>query len=182
MPVDYFDKYFTEDAFDMPRLLNDDFIGPVRLLFNAKHYVSASKLLLIAIDSISYVEYGDVRENTFIKWLETYSDLSKVGITPEELWEHRNALLHMSSLESRKVAAGKVRTLVSYVGYLHPDVDLDATDTGYYDLYALIRAFGSACTAWCMSYSEDRSKFEQFVSRYDLIASDARMLDIEYKQ
>lgn len=182
MSVDYFGKYFNDEGFDFPRLLNDDFFQPIKILFNAKHYVSASKLLLVAIDSISFIEYGDVKENTFIKWLSTYSEIDSLRITAEELWEHRNSLLHMSNLQSRKVAIGKVRALVSYVGELHPDVELDDTGTGYYSLYSLIQVIGQACGKWCITYGDDRSKIHSFVERYDLIASDARMLHIEYHE
>ena len=181
MAFDYFGEYFNEDGFDFTRLLNDDFFQPVRILFNAKHYVSASKLLVIAIDSIGFVEYGEIKENTFIKWLNTYSDIESLGITAEELWEHRNALLHMSSLTSRKVASGKVRSLVSYVGTLHPDVNLNIEKTGYYNLYDLIQVFGLACGKWLQTYGTERDKIESFVQRYDLITSDARMLHVEYK-
>ncbi len=180
MSVDYIGEYFNEDGFDFTRLLNDDFFQPVRILFNAKHYVSASKLLVVAIDSISFIEYGDIKENTFIKWLNTYADISSLGITPEELWEHRNALLHMSSIRSRKVASGKTRSLVSYVGEIPTGVKLDDSSTGYYSLHGLIQAFGQACGKWCLTYDAERSKIDSFVARYDLIASDARMLHIEH--
>lgn len=180
MSVDYFGEYFNEAGFDFPSLLDDDFFQPVRILFNAKHYVSASKLLVVAIDSISFVEYGDIKENTFTKWLDTYSTIDSLGITAEELWEHRNSLLHMSNLQSRKVASGKVRALVSYVGEMHPDVELDEQKTGYYNLYGLIQVVAEACGKWCLTYDIDRSKIDYFVERYDLIASDARMLNIEY--
>jgi hypothetical protein len=36
------------------------------------------------------VEFGETGENTFRKWLETYTDLTDVGVAFEELWEHRN--------------------------------------------------------------------------------------------
>ena len=180
MPVDYFGKYFNDSGFDFGRLLNDDFFQPVRILFNAKHYVSAAKLLMVAIDSIGFIEYGDVKQNTFIKWLNTYSELSALGITSVELWEHRNSLLHMSNLESRKVAAGEVRALIAYVGQLHPDVKLDQSKTGYYELHGLIKALGQACGKWVMTYDADRNKIHSFVKRYDLIASDARMLHIAH--
>jgi len=180
MSVDYFGKYFNKDGFDFTRLLNDDFFQPVRILFNAKHYVSASKLLVVAIDSVSYIEYGDIKKNTFIKWLNEYSEVGSLGITAEELWEHRNSLLHMSNLNSRKVASGKVRALISYIGELHPKVELNEEKTGYYSLYGLIQIFGKACGKWCLTYDSERSKIHSFVERYDLIASDARMLNIKY--
>jgi len=180
MSVDYFGEYFNEEGFDFTRLLNDDFFQPVRILFNSKHYVSASKLLVVAIDSVSFIEYGDIKENTFIKWLNTYSDIEKLDITAEELWEHRNSLLHMSNLVSRKVANGKIRALISYVGELHPDVELNSENTGYYNLYELIQVFGQACGKWCLTYDTDRSKIDKFIERYDLIASDARMMHVAY--
>jgi len=182
MPVDYIGEYFNEQGFDFTRLLNDDFFQPVRILFNAKHYVSASKLLVVAIDSISFVEYGNIQENTFTKWLNAYSDIDSLDITAIELWEHRNALLHMSSLNSRKVASGKVRSLVSYVGELPSEVKLDTDKTGYYSLHDLIQVFGQACGKWCLTYDKDRSKIDSFVERYDLIASDARMMHVDVSE
>lgn len=181
MSVDYFGKYFNENGFDFTGLINDDFFKPVKLLFKEKHYISASKLLFVAIDSISYIEYGDLKENTFIKWLNEYSDIESLKITSEELWEHRNSLLHMSSLASRKVSSGKVRSLVAYIGELHPEVTLDETNTGYYSLYSLFMVVAKACEKWCLTYSDKREKIHSFVDRYDLIASDARLFSIAYE-
>lgn len=178
MTVDYFGKYFNDDGFDFSSLINDDFFQPIRILFQNRHYVSAAKLLFIAIDSISYIEFGETKENTFIKWLDTYADVSKLGVTPEELWEHRNSLLHMSNLHSRKVKQGKVRKLVLHVGNIPTNVKLDDAETGYYDLQRLILHFGQACGKWLNTYGEFRDKIHSFVERYDLIASDARMLEV----
>jgi len=182
MSVDYFGTFFTKDGFDFTELLNADFFQPMRILFQHKHYVSSAKLLVIAIDSVSFVEYGDIKnENTFIKWLDTYVQLNSIGITAEELWEHRNSLLHMSNLDSRKVASGKVRRLIAHVGELPSDFEPDEMNTGYYNLQKLIIAFGEACGDWCHTYGKNREKIDSFVERYDSIVSDARMLNIEYK-
>lgn len=179
MSVDYFGTFFTEDGFDFTGLLNADFFQPVRILFQQQHYVSAAKLLVVAIDSVAYVEFGDIPgENAFVKWLKTYADLSPLGISADELWEHRNSLLHMSNLDSRKVLAGKVRRLVAYVGDIPSGVVLDESKTGYYNLQKLILAFGQACGKWCETYGTNTEKIDSFVERYDLIASDARMLRI----
>lgn len=62
------------------------------------------------MDSVAHVEYGDT-PGSFTKWLNTYAQLDTLGITAEELWEQRNSLLHLSNLGSRKVRAGKVRSL-----------------------------------------------------------------------
>src|SRR5688572_7521764 len=105
MSVDYFGRFFTDEGFDFGGLINADFFQPIRILFQNQHYVSATKLLVVAIDSIAHIEHGDVRGG-FVKWLDQYADLSQLGITAEELWEQRNSLLHMSNLDSRKVQAG----------------------------------------------------------------------------
>lgn len=180
MSVDYFGTFFTEKTFDFTGLINADFFQPVRILFQNQHYVSAVKLLVVAIDSIAFVEFGDVPgENAFLKWLNRYADLSALGITADELWEHRNSLLHMSNLDSRKVLAGKTRRLITYVGEIPPSVELDETRVGYYNLQKLIYAVGQACGKWCETYVKDREKIHSFVERYDLIASDARMLRVQ---
>lgn len=87
-------------------------------------------------------------------------------------------MLHMSNLDSRKVLSGKVRKLVAYVGEVPSEVALDERKTGYYNLQQLIYAIGQACGQWCETYVENREKIHSFVERYDLIASDARMLRI----
>ena len=56
---DYLTKYMTAEGFDIPRLINDDYFLAMKLVFNAKHYISFAKLLLIYIDTIGFVEYGD---------------------------------------------------------------------------------------------------------------------------
>jgi hypothetical protein len=182
MKVDYFGTFFTEDGFDFSGLINADFFQPVRILFQNQHYVSAAKLLVVAIDSIAYVEYGDIKENVFVKWLNAYADLSEVGISADELWEHRNSLLHMSNLDSRKVLSGKVRRLVAYVGELPEGVELSENNAGYYNLQTLIFAIAHGVGRWANTYNEDRDKIHSFVERYDLIASDARMLKVEINE
>lgn len=180
MSVDYFGTFFTKEAFDFTGLVNADFFQPVRILFQSQHYVSAVKLLVIAIDSMAFVEFGDIKgEQVFVKWLNTYANLSTVGITADELWEHRNSLLHMSNLDSRKVQSGKVRRLMLYVGEIPPTVTLDENKTGYYNLQHLIQAVAQACGKWFETYVQNREKIHSFVERYDLIASDARMLWIQ---
>ena len=182
MSVDYFGTYFTPDGFDFPRLIDDDFIAPIRLLYQNGHYVSAAKLLMIFVDSIGYVEYGDAEPVPFIKWLTTYAKLDEVRVTPAELWEHRNSLLHMSNLDSRKVVAGKVKRLMLYVGVLPASTPPESIEAKYYNLQKLIVAVVSGCERWFSTYNADRAKIESFVKRYDLIASDNRMLKIDLSE
>lgn len=182
MSVDYFGKYLTAQGFDLPSLINDDFMNPIRLLYQNKHYVSAAKLLMSFIDSIGYVEFGEAEANPFTKWLSTYAVLADVGVSPEELWEHRNSLLHMSNLDSRKVAAGKIRRLMFYVGVLPATVPSETAEAKYYSFQNLVFCVAAGCERWFHSYNIDRAKIDSFVQRYDLIASDNRMLWIHLEE
>ena len=68
----------------------------VKLVYEHRLYVSAMKLLVSFIGSAAHIERGDVRGN-FASWPSKFANLTPVGIIPDELWEFRNALLHMTS-------------------------------------------------------------------------------------
>lgn len=104
---EWYVDYIDESGFHFDNLINDDFIEAIRILFNAKQYVSSMKLLMICVDTVSYLEFGDTARN-FHNWLDTYVDLNSLGIISDELWEFRNSILHMTNLDSRKVQSGKV--------------------------------------------------------------------------
>ncbi|MCW3099756.1 MAG: hypothetical protein JWL77_5374 [Chthonomonadaceae bacterium] len=175
--IDYIPKYLTEKGFDLPQLLHDDFFLAIKLLFKNGLYVSSAKLLVSFIDSIAFVEYGD-DGIPFVRWVDEYVDLGSVGITSEELWEHRNSLLHMTNLDSRKVLAGKVKRLLIYVGNLPSDIPSENNHAKYYSLQKLLAAIDNGINHWIASFNMDRNKIEVFVSRYDLIISDRRRLEI----
>lgn len=176
---DYIGTYFTQEGFDFHGLIDDDFINPVRILFQAKHYVSALKLLMVAIDSVGYVEFGESKSNPFVSWVDCYAKIDEFSITSAELWEHRNSLLHMSNLSSRKVQSGKIRKLVGYIGVMPKGLGLSTAKIGYYDIQKLILEVGHALNRWIATYEVNREKIDLFVERYDLIASDARMAHVE---
>lgn len=77
-------------------------------------YVSSMKLLLSAVDTMAFLVTGNNRRDDFINWLNKYVGLSETGVTADELWEHRNALLHMTTLDSDKVKQGKIVRLIPY--------------------------------------------------------------------
>jgi hypothetical protein len=177
---DYLSIYLTDEGFDLPQLLNDDFFLAIKLLFNEGYFVSCAKLIVSFIDTIAFIEYGDVAGN-YQRWLDTYVDLQHVGVTSEELWEYRNSLVHMTNLESRKVMSGKVKRLVPIVigsGSLPVNVaDLPAEDDNskFMDLFRLIQSLSQgACGKWTQSFNDDREKFRTFIERYDLVISDKR--------
>jgi hypothetical protein len=170
----YLKTYKAENGFDLPRLLNDDFFSAIRLTYNNRLYVSSLKLLVSFIDTVAYLEFGDVPGN-FQKFLDRYADLGKLGITASELWELRNSLLHMTNAESRKVASGRVSRLSFYVGELPSDFPTEFDDTKHFGLMDLIKMVAKTLEKWLETFNNDRSKFSTFVDRYDKIYSDVRL-------
>lgn len=179
---DIYSKYIKDGIFHSAEMVNDDLFEPIRILYNKAFYISACKLLLIAIDSVAYVEYGDSYENIFIKWLKEFANLGSLGISEEELWEHRNSLLHMSNLESRKVAKGKVRRIAFYAGKKPDCIGELGTELGIYGLYELIQTFGKGIGAWLDSYSSSQKDWEPFLERYERIVSDGRMVPVVWQE
>jgi hypothetical protein len=169
---DYLEKYMTPRGFDLPLLINDDYFKAIKLLFNNHHYTSCMKLLVSFIDTAAFLEFGDMRDN-FIKWLNDFAKLNKVGIKPSQLWELRNSILHMSNLDSRKILNGSEKRIsfcVAESGYA-PEADLEVQ---YFNLMDLIRVIIEALSVWSSSYNDNPVKRTVFIERYDRIISDVR--------
>ncbi len=172
---DYLQVYFTENGFDFPQLIQDDYFDAIHLLWNNRKYVSCLKLVFSAIDTLGYVEYGPIRGNCFTKWLDDYCNLGEVGVTPDELWQLRNSLIHMTNLDSRKVRSGRTHRLLPR--FTHPDRDTPPLVDGMKVLHVarlVITVLSKGIENWLRSYNRDRDKFAEFVERYDTIVSEAR--------
>lgn len=178
---DWLIGYLDNQGLHLDQLINDDFFDAIRLLYNQEHYVSAMKLLMICIDTVSYLEFGD-RDKNFQDWLTIYTNISDLNISANELWEFRNSLLHMTNLDSRKVERKQETRLLFYVS--HPDIHYqEAGDEGkYFKFIDLINCIGLGIQRWASTFNEERNKFETFVKRYDRILSDKRMTYIHYKK
>jgi hypothetical protein len=172
---DYLVHYTNGSTFRFTDLIHDDYFKAIRTLFNAKLYVSCSKLLMSCIDTLAFVEYGDVPDN-FSKWIDAYVDLAPQGISAEELWEFRNSILHMTSLASRKVVVGNVSPIMPYVGEPEslPSITLNLPKP--FNLFELIKTIGSGIGKWGETYNTDRDKILKFIERYDTTISDSRMV------
>ena len=171
---DYLIDYLTPDGLDFPRLLNDEFFSPVKILWNKQRYISSLKLLFSAIDTLSFIEYGPVNLS-FILWLDDYCDLRPMGVTSGEVWELRNALLHMTNLDSHKVRKGHVRRLVPMVSA--SDEFTNVGIVGFFNIGHFLRIVTrQGLKKWLSSYNEDRDKFPSFVQRFDTIASEVRVV------
>lgn len=178
---DYLKVYESNGTFDLPRLINDDYFLAIKLLFNARRFVSAAKLLMSAIDTIAFVDAGDVKD-AFILWLNAYADLDSLGITAKELWEFRNGVLHMTNLNSRAVASGKTAPLIFYVGDRSIALPPSRTGAKYFSLKGLLEAVAAAISRWIETYNKTPEKWVDFVNRYDLTISDSRIASISISQ
>jgi hypothetical protein len=164
-----------DGQFDLPRLINDDYFSAIKLLFNATHYVSAAKLLMSFIDTVAFIDAGDVHDG-FSLWLDTYADMPSLGITAKELWQFRNGLLHMTNLRSRAVASGNTRALAFYVSGAQVPIGELPIGAQYFSLKGLLDVIAVAIARWIESYNTQSDKWVHFVSRYDLTISDSRVV------
>lgn len=178
---DYLIEYMTDEGFNIPQLINDDYFEAIRVLFNQKHYVSSAKLLLSCLDSLAFIEFGDLpKTNVLKKWLETYADLTKHNVTAEEIVELRHSLLHMTNLDSRAVKSNKTKRVIIYVGNIeerkHPKAQ---EDVKFLNLRTFITTIGNAISKWLLTYNLEPTKMVGFIERYDLTISDKRLAYIE---
>ncbi|MEA9770774.1 hypothetical protein VDF71_05520 [Xanthomonas campestris pv. raphani] len=177
--VDWFKTYFTDSGFRFTDLIHDDYFVAIRLTYQNGLFVSSMKLLLSCIDSLAYVEYGDLREPpSFVRWLNAYADLQPLGIIPEELWELRNGLLHMTNLNSTNVRKNSIRRISFRVGQ-SGTVLPDTGSIYFFEFRSLIDAVAQAIGRWGNSYSVDREKIHKFVERYDETVSDGRLAIVQ---
>lgn len=169
---DWLHRYTKNGLLLLNDLIEDDFFSAIRQLMEAGHNVSSAKLLMLCIDTLSFLEYGDVQHN-FTKWLHRFSELSELNITPEEIWEFRNSIVHMTNLSSRKVREGKVVRLSIFNGPVDQPTPQPFSDTKLFNLEKLLAEIIRAVHKW--GYSIDtREKFAQFIERYDTLISDVR--------
>ena len=168
---DYTDKYVKDGQFDLCSMINDDFVLAVRKTWNEKHYTSCLKLLVSFIDTMAFVDMGDSTSTNFKSWLGSYVDLPSVGITADELWEHRNAVLHMTTFDSRKVAAGDVMRLVPYISKSNAPAS-DGTFK-YYSLHSLLMAVMTGVGTYVTKMDGDDPMRRRFCANYEKTISDS---------
>ncbi len=159
---DYVKTYMTEDKFDFVKLINDDYFDAIRILWNAKKYISCTKLLFSAIETFGFIDFGPVR-NCFISWLDRYCDLTSIGVTSQEIWELRNSLVHMTNLDSHKVRQGTVQRLLPSVANPQNELlpDVDGMKLFHIARFLLV-IVPKGVERWLMTYNDDRSKFFSF--------------------
>jgi len=173
--VDYLSRYSTSKGLNITELLGDDFLDAIKLLYEHGHYVSAMKLILSFLDTLSYVEFGDV-SGSCEKWIATYLDLEKVGVTASQIWQLRNGLLHMTNPHSRCVLSGKETPLCFYV-YSDSRAVIKERDgsASMFSFEALYYEIMDGVGRWVSTYKGSFEKQLTFIERYDLILSEGRV-------
>lgn len=169
---DYYARYVKDGVFDIAAVINDDFVNAIRILWQAKHYNSALKLLLCLIDTMSFVSTGRSSPGSFKQWLSKFVDLPSIGVTADELWEHRNAVLHLSTYESNKVRDGSVRKLVPYAGRRSPP---PANEHAFYDMHALLMAVFAGLGKYLNAMEQSDDMRRNFCENYEKTVSDAML-------
>jgi hypothetical protein len=180
--TDWLAAYVTPSGLNVHDLLGDDFTNAIKLLYAHKHYVSAMKLIVSFVDTVAYLDLGDVKDN-YVTWLSKYAALGPVGITPSELWEFRNAVLHMTNPLSRKVLSGNVPPLCFYSNPWSKAVHIDRdSGTKAFSFEALYETIIDAIDTWTKTYSGNLSRQLEFVKRYDTVLSEGRLAKLSSGQ
>jgi hypothetical protein len=173
--TDWLAAYITPLGLNVHDLLHDDFTEAIKLLYEHKHYVSAIKLLVSFVDTVAFLDFGDVAGN-YQMWLSKYANLTPVGVTPSELWEFRSSILHMTNPLSRKVLSGNVLPLAFYIDPTHKKIRIDQNGgTKMFSFEALHEAIIEAVEVWTKSYSKNLPKQLEFIRRYDTVLSEGRI-------
>ena len=179
---DYLSIYMTAEGFNFPQLIEDDHFSAIRILWNAKKYISSIKLLFSAIDTWGFIEYG-LTKDCAILWLDKYCDLASLNATPQEVWELRHSLLHMTNLDSRRVRNQAVGRLLPAIASPELKTLPSSGDTRRFHVSRFIMiTLPAAIEKWLTTYTQEKGKFAQFIHRYDTIVSEARMAEFYMAQ
>ena len=173
---DYLAMFRSRDGFiDLIRLIDGDFMEPIKCLFNAQLYVAATKLTMSTIDTLGFLEFGP-EQGVFHRWLNKYANLSDLNVSAEELWELRNSLVHMTNLASRSVESGRVERLTFVIAGADIDTPERLGGTKVLHLTRLLAVtLPTAIGEWVRTYDGDERKRNRFVHRYDTIVSESRI-------
>ena len=134
-------------------------------------YVSSMKLLLSTVDTMAFLITGNNRKCDFINWLNKYTDLPATGVTADELWEHRNALLHMTTLDSDKVKKGAVVRLIPYKDPATPPINL-LKNSKFYSIDKVYCAIAKGLDKFIKDVESDKNLKEAFESNWQKIVYD----------
>jgi len=176
----FLQRYIIDGSFHFNRLINDDFFEPIKLLLNSRYIVPPAKLLLSAIDTFGFLAFGD-EGNVFKRYSKDYIDVTSLKVTVEELWELRNALIHMTTYDSRRVRSNDVRRLLLMRGQFPKGVSNETFDGVYLNVDSLYLEIARSTERWGNDLFEGkRFDIETLVSRYETIISENHAWSVWY--
>ncbi len=167
------DVEITKDPYvddpDPKKRITVGLIHAITVLYREGSLVSCLKLLMSAIDTLAYLDSKDGRTSgkRFCDWLDKYANLSKAGITLEELYQHRCALLHTTTLDSDAVKKGTVCRLIPYKKPAFP-LPIDKTssewmrNSKFFEIIDLVMAIGDAVEKYCDMLEKDPVALTRF--------------------
>jgi len=116
------------------------------------------------IETLAYLEYGDV-PNNFQQFLNAYFETiydknlwnNNAIITPQELWELRNAIIHTSTIISRKVKNQQTLPITIFFNISEKELYQQCPQTSVIDKimdfdYFMTNALINAISLWIKSY------------------------------
>ena len=183
--VPYLSSYLDDEGLHLDKLIDDDFLQAAKLLWQNGRYISALKLILSFVDTMTFLENGTTNGVLYQSWLDRYVDLKSLGITSEEVWEHRNSLLHMTTYTSRRVSNEQVARISPYiiVGEITINQTLQQIIDGdsyakQYELGAFISAIMYGLENYVQRLNTNPEMFKSFLENYDEVSSDVRHLKV----
>lgn len=98
-------------------------IDATQCLRGGGHHIASLMIVYAAIDQMAWLSVEDEKSSgeDFKKWVEKYMlEKNPIGCSSDELWEARNALLHMGTAESAAHPRGRVNNRIYYTtGSIH---------------------------------------------------------------
>jgi hypothetical protein len=78
--VDYLKTYVVDGNLDVPRLFNDDYFEAIKLLYNARHWVSAAKLLMSFLIPLRLLTWATWQATSRYGWTNTLISMPSASL------------------------------------------------------------------------------------------------------
>lgn len=138
-------------------------IEAMQCLRNEGHHIASLMIVYAAIDQFSWLS-TDSEKSTgtdFKNWVDKYMlGRNPFGCTSEELWEARNALLHMGTAESAAHHSGKVKNRIYYTTGPVECVKNNSTNEIIIKIEDLIESFLLGVIWFASEIKSDKTKMD----------------------
>ncbi|MGF6856684.1 hypothetical protein OKW29_005595 [Paraburkholderia sp. CI3] len=161
----------------LSRQIHDDFLVPIRLLFNNRQYVASLRLLFQMVDAVIYLDGDDddvyPDADAVSGWLTVYVDLASLYVSANDLIVLRDSL--RPGFAALPANGGRIRLILpsalqGYRQYQNRD-----EDRVWLEPEALIRAFSTALGEWLAHTRRSSTKLNSVELRYRSIIADSTL-------